>query len=81
MTNRHLIGSVALLALLTLATAGPRAEGDGNIPTGAGSGFAPAASSSTRRSRSAAASRRRSRPNIGPSSRRALLMLQPAATG
>ena len=32
MTNRRLIGSVALLALLTLATAGARAEGEGKYP-------------------------------------------------
>jgi hypothetical protein len=32
MTNRRLIGSVALLALLTLPTAGARAEGEGKYP-------------------------------------------------
>ena len=80
MTNRRLIGSVALIALLTLATAGALRAKE-NIPTGAGSGFAPAASSSTRRSRSAAASRRPSHLNTRPSSRRALLISQPAATG
>ena len=32
MTNRHLIGSVALLALLTLATASVGAEDEGKYP-------------------------------------------------
>jgi hypothetical protein len=32
MTNRRLIGSVTLLALLTRATAGARAEGEGKYP-------------------------------------------------
>ena len=39
MTNRHLIGSVALLALLTLATAGARAEGEGKYPDWSGQWF------------------------------------------
>jgi len=39
MTNRCLIGSVALLALLTLATAGARAEGEGKYPDWGGQWF------------------------------------------
>jgi len=39
MTNRRLIGSVALLALLTLATAGARAEGEGKYPDWGGQWF------------------------------------------
>jgi len=41
MTNRHLIGSVALLTLLTLATAGARAEGEGKYPDWGGQWFRP----------------------------------------
>ena len=39
MTNRRLIGSVALLASLTLATAGARAEGEGKYPDWGGQWF------------------------------------------
>ena len=39
MTNRRLIGSVALLALLTLATAGARAGGEGKYPDWGGQWF------------------------------------------
>src|SRR4029077_5078386 len=39
MTKRRLIGSVALLALLTLATAGARAEGEGKYPDWGGQWF------------------------------------------
>jgi hypothetical protein len=39
MTNRRLIGSVALLALLILASAGARAEGEGKYPDWSGQWF------------------------------------------
>ena len=39
MTNRRLIGSVALLALLTIATVGARAEGEGKYPDWGGQWF------------------------------------------
>src|SRR6202035_4191742 len=39
MTNRRLIGSVALWALRTLATAGARAEGEGKYPDWGGQWF------------------------------------------
>ena len=39
MTNRRVIGSVTLLALLTLATAGARAEGEGKYPDWGGQWF------------------------------------------
>ena len=39
MTNRRLIGSVALLALLTLAPVGARAEGEAKYPDWGGHWF------------------------------------------